>query len=232
MVRAIATITQDATARSRSNSSAIRGRATAVPEFPMTVVNWPTATVVNASHRYPLLVVGVTEVVSGNSWSGVTAGGEEAIGFYDGNTGRHTAVVTPFGVNSGLVRRPSASAVLADPDHRRMETPTCCTHGGRRGYMAKRTDPEGTETRVIHDLVDFRNKRVIEIGCGNGRLTWRYASSAKSVLGIDLGAESIEAANAARPDELVESVSFQVGDVTSTDFPDGPYDVAVLALSL
>jgi 2-polyprenyl-3-methyl-5-hydroxy-6-metoxy-1,4-benzoquinol methylase len=98
--------------------------------------------------------------------------------------------------------------------------------------MAKRTDPEGTETSVINDLVDFSNKSVIEIGCGNGRLTWRYASSAKSVLGIDPGAESIEAANAAMPDALVECVSFRVGDVTSPDLPDGQYDVAVLAWSL
>jgi len=98
--------------------------------------------------------------------------------------------------------------------------------------MAKRTDPEGTETRVINDLVDFSNKRVIEIGCGDGRLTWRYADTAKNVLGIDPGAESIDAANAARPDELLESVSFRVGDVTSSDLPDGQYDVAVLAWSL
>lgn len=105
MVRAIATITQDATARSSSRSSAILGRATAVLELPMTVVNWPTATVVNASHRYPLPVVGVTEVVSGNSWPGVTTEGDEAVGFYDGNARRHTAVVAPFSVNSGLARR-------------------------------------------------------------------------------------------------------------------------------
>jgi hypothetical protein len=50
-----------------------------------------------------LLVVGVAEVVSGNSWCGVTAGVKEAVGFYDGNAGRHTAALTPFSVNSGLV---------------------------------------------------------------------------------------------------------------------------------
>ena len=98
--------------------------------------------------------------------------------------------------------------------------------------MARRTAHEGTETHVINDLVDFRNKRVIEIGCGNGRMTWRYADKAKSVLGIDPGPESIAAANATRPGELVESVSFRVGDVTSSDFPDGSYDSAVLAWSL
>ncbi|MDA1258253.1 MAG: hypothetical protein O3C10_10515 [Chloroflexi bacterium] len=50
MVSAIATITHEATARSRSSSLAMLGNAMAVPELPITVVYWPTATVVNASH--------------------------------------------------------------------------------------------------------------------------------------------------------------------------------------
>jgi len=32
--------------------------------------------------------------------------------------------------------------------------------------------------------------------------------------------------------ELAESVSFPVGDVSSSNFPDGPYDVAALAGTL
>ena len=32
-------------------------------------------------------------------------------------------------------------------------------------------DPEGTEKKVLHDLVDFKGKDVIEVGCGDGRMT-------------------------------------------------------------
>jgi len=71
MVSAMATITQDAVARSSSRSSAILGSATDVPEFPMTVVNWPTATVVNASHRYGSLIVWLVEFVWGSPFNWV-----------------------------------------------------------------------------------------------------------------------------------------------------------------
>jgi tRNA G46 methylase TrmB len=37
--------------------------------------------------------------------------------------------------------------------------------------MTVRVDPENNETRALLDLVNFTNKRVLEIGCGDGRLT-------------------------------------------------------------
>ena len=36
--------------------------------------------------------------------------------------------------------------------------------------MAVRLDPEEIETGVIHSVIDFRGKSVLEIGCGNGRI--------------------------------------------------------------
>jgi len=33
--------------------------------------------------------------------------------------------------------------------------------------------------------VDFSGKDVLEIGCGNGRVTWCYADSVASVLAVD-----------------------------------------------
>ncbi|MDP6822688.1 MAG: class I SAM-dependent methyltransferase [Dehalococcoidia bacterium] len=98
--------------------------------------------------------------------------------------------------------------------------------------MAKIVDPEAIETRVIHDLVDFTDKRVIEIGCGDGRMLWRYARQAESVLGIDPSQDFIDAARAAAPEELAGRVAFEVGDAVTDEFSGGPYDVAVLAWSL
>ncbi len=46
-------------------------------------------------------------------------------------------------------------------------------------------DPEETESRVLHSLVDFDGKDVLEVGCGNGRLTWRFADRAASVMALD-----------------------------------------------
>lgn len=98
--------------------------------------------------------------------------------------------------------------------------------------MAKIVDPDGNETRVIHELVDFAGKDVVEIGCGDGRMTWRYAPDAASVLGIDPDESLISAATASTPPELSDRVTFRAEDVCSVELPDDAFDVAVLAWSL
>lgn len=93
-------------------------------------------------------------------------------------------------------------------------------------------DPEGVETRVIHALVDFADKDVLQIGCGDGRMTWRFAGHAASVLAIDPNTERIAAAQAACPAALRARVTFQTGDVTAAALPAGGFDLAVLSWSL
>jgi cyclopropane fatty-acyl-phospholipid synthase-like methyltransferase len=41
--------------------------------------------------------------------------------------------------------------------------------------MTVRIDPEGNETDALFALVELEGQEVLEIGCGDGRLTWRYA---------------------------------------------------------
>ena len=65
--------------------------------------------------------------------------------------------------------------------------------------MGSPIDPEGTEITVIHELVDFSGADVLEVGCGDGRLTWRYAGQAATVLAMDMNEEKIERATAATP---------------------------------
>jgi 2-polyprenyl-3-methyl-5-hydroxy-6-metoxy-1,4-benzoquinol methylase len=93
-------------------------------------------------------------------------------------------------------------------------------------------DPEEAETRAIHDLIDFIDKDVLEIGCGDGRLTRRFARGTRSVLGVDLDAESIALAPAQLPESLRSVVRFQVADITTLELPSETFDVAVLSWSL
>ena len=93
-------------------------------------------------------------------------------------------------------------------------------------------DPEREETRVIHDLVDFAGADVLEVGCGDGRLTWRYASDARSVLAIDPDASAIDGARASLPDDLRHIVTFETADITNAPLPAAAFDVVVLAWSL
>ena len=93
-------------------------------------------------------------------------------------------------------------------------------------------DPEEVETRIIHDLVDFNGKDVLEIGCGDGRLTWRYADSAASVVAFDPDEEAIESALEDTPDGLQSRVELRVADITTIDLPEAAFDVAILSWSI
>ena len=101
--------------------------------------------------------------------------------------------------------------------------------------LAVLRDPEEAETRAIHELVDFARADVLEVGCGDGRLTWRYAEGARSVLALDPDAAAIEQARASLaslPDQLRHSVAFQAADITNVELPAPAFDVVVLASSL
>jgi 2-polyprenyl-3-methyl-5-hydroxy-6-metoxy-1,4-benzoquinol methylase len=75
--------------------------------------------------------------------------------------------------------------------------------------MTVRSDPENNEIRALLDLVDFSGKHVLEIGCGDGRLTRRYAEAAAHVTAIDPFEEAIGRANANQPDTLRDRVEFR-----------------------
>ena len=74
--------------------------------------------------------------------------------------------------------------------------------------MTIRSDPENNEIRVLLNLADFSGKHVLEIGCGDGRLTRRYADKAAHVTAIDPFEESIQRANTSLPSELRGQVAF------------------------
>jgi ubiquinone/menaquinone biosynthesis C-methylase UbiE len=93
-------------------------------------------------------------------------------------------------------------------------------------------DPQGQETRALHRLVDFAGKHVLEIGSGDGRLTWRYADHAASVLGLDPDETQIVRAREAMPSSLRSRVTFQAADAARVDLPQGAFNVVVLAWSI
>jgi 2-polyprenyl-3-methyl-5-hydroxy-6-metoxy-1,4-benzoquinol methylase len=100
--------------------------------------------------------------------------------------------------------------------------------------MTIRSDPENNEIRALFDLVDFSGKHVLEIGCGDGRLTWRYAEAAAHVTGIEPFEEAIGRATANQPDTLRDQVEFH--QIAFEDFAaareSGIFDVAIFSWSL
>jgi ubiquinone/menaquinone biosynthesis C-methylase UbiE len=93
-------------------------------------------------------------------------------------------------------------------------------------------DPFGDETAALAKIVDFRDLRVLEIGCGEGRLTWRYAGEAESVLGIDPDEERIAQARADLPVALREKVRFEVADAADFAPPRRKFELAFFSWSL
>ena len=93
-------------------------------------------------------------------------------------------------------------------------------------------DPEETETRVLHELVDFHDKDVVEVGCGNGRMTWRYAERARSILALDPNQALIAEAHQQMPETLQSIVSFRTGDAQSVGVTAQGFDIAILSWSL
>lgn len=90
-------------------------------------------------------------------------------------------------------------------------------------------DPEGSERKALQKLVDFTDKTVLEIGCGEGRLTWKYAASAKRVIAFDPDHHSLRIA---RADCLHPHVHFTNASAERIPFPKETFDIAVLAWSL
>ncbi|HEV8602959.1 MAG TPA: class I SAM-dependent methyltransferase [Gaiellaceae bacterium] len=98
--------------------------------------------------------------------------------------------------------------------------------------MTSVKDPEGAEARALAELADFRSKRVLEIGCGDGRLTSLYARQAATVLGIDVDEELIAEARKSTPPDLSGRVRFEAVDVRDLDVPAAGFDLAFFSWSL
>lgn len=74
--------------------------------------------------------------------------------------------------------------------------------------MTARLDPEGLEQETLLDMVDLRGKHVLEVGCGDGRLTWLLGALAAHVTAIDPDADEIALARAECPAELKGKTDF------------------------
>jgi len=98
--------------------------------------------------------------------------------------------------------------------------------------MAYRLDPEDREKMALFDYAgDFAGKRVLEIGCGNGRLTWQYAHLTDHVTGIDPNEEKIAQAITETPPGLHGKVAFWAGGMDTFETMER-FDLALFSWSL
>jgi ubiquinone/menaquinone biosynthesis C-methylase UbiE len=98
--------------------------------------------------------------------------------------------------------------------------------------MTFQKDAEQYEIKALRGLVDFKNQRVLEVGCGEGRLTWLYAHLAKQVVGIDPDPDAVRVANYDMLDNLRKTTVFACASSLHLPFPHEKFDIALLSWSL
>ena len=100
--------------------------------------------------------------------------------------------------------------------------------------MTVRIDPEGNETAALFELVELEGSAVLEIGCGDGRLTRRYADRAAHVTAIDPFEDAIARAQERLSKALNERIEFRhvaFADLAAASDAD-VFDVTLLSWSL
>jgi len=93
-------------------------------------------------------------------------------------------------------------------------------------------DRDGVEPAAIGGLVELHGKRVLDVGCGTGRLTSFAAARAASVYAFDPDPDSVDKARSSIPALFDERVSFAVHSAEALDVPRRRFDVALCGWSL
>jgi ubiquinone/menaquinone biosynthesis C-methylase UbiE len=96
----------------------------------------------------------------------------------------------------------------------------------------QRRDEDGIEAAAIAAIASLDGKHVLEVGCGEGRLTTFAAAHAESVYAFDPDAENVAVARAALSDEARRRVRFAVHDAEALDLPRARFDLALCGWSL
>ena len=96
--------------------------------------------------------------------------------------------------------------------------------------MSLQFDPEEHEIEALVALLpNLQLSRVVEVGCGDGRLTRRYAARAASVFAFDPDEAAV---NVFRSEPLPDNVDLRCESVDRVEILPGTADVVLLSWSL
>lgn len=98
--------------------------------------------------------------------------------------------------------------------------------------MKRVLDPEGAHLAALRRLADFSGQEVLELGCGDGRLTVGIAAEAARVVAFDPDAEAVERARGSLPFDLAQRVAYRVASGSEIKIEPGSFDLAVFSWSL
>lgn len=95
--------------------------------------------------------------------------------------------------------------------------------------MTETRQVSGGGTEIVKGLLDLEGRRVVDVGCGEGRFTRALAAEGAEVFGIDVNDAALAAASAAPGGE---NVTYMLGRGEDLPFEDASVDVVVYSNSL
>jgi len=103
------------------------------------------------------------------------------------------------------------------------------------GYLYTQSERLSTQlsnermTRGIAEIVNFKNKTVLDLGCGDGTFSFKLVEfGAKHVLGIDPATQAIQLAQKNACEKGCTNLNFEVGNLYNLSFEEKKFDIVVL----
>ena len=91
-------------------------------------------------------------------------------------------------------------------------------------------DPAGAEIEALKGITNWRGKRVLEVGCGNGRLTLRLAKfNPAKIIAFDPNRDLIRAARKNLPETYKEKIQYRVGNAEHVKQKADQFDIVIFS---
>ncbi|MCF6266699.1 MAG: class I SAM-dependent methyltransferase [Desulfuromusa sp.] len=90
-------------------------------------------------------------------------------------------------------------------------------------------DPDNKYIQAIHSHAPLTEATILEIGCGNGRMTGEMAEYATKIIATDLSSEALEQA---KKNIAAENIEFLYTPDGTPDLPTHSFDIVIYTLSL
>ena len=96
-----------------------------------------------------------------------------------------------------------------------------------RGTLNQLTDFNPLRMSYFEGVVsDFRDKSILDIGCGGGLLTEEFAKRGARVTGVDSSYRSLYHAKAHARENALD-IAYRLGNASALSFPDHSFDIVV-----
>lgn len=83
------------------------------------------------------------------------------------------------------------------------------------------------EIALFQRCLPIEDSKVIEVGCGDGRVTFALSTHCREILGVDLDARLIESARMRLGDSKLTNISFAVMDAQALEIDSDSVDIAL-----